>query len=68
MEERGSMSNERTNEREELEAARWEPEEREGETVWRNPENGFVYPQGVAIAMVREEVDPNVPKGQEGKA
>jgi hypothetical protein len=27
-----------------------------------------VYPQGVAIAMVREEVDPDIPKGPEGAA
>ena len=53
-------------ERQELEAAGWEAEEREGETVWRNPENGLVYPQGVAVAMVREGVDPDVPKGSEG--
>jgi hypothetical protein len=68
MEERGSVNHEVSEERRELEAAGWEPEEREGETVWRNPENGFVYPQGVAIAMVREEVDPEVPKGPEGEA
>lgn len=62
------MSHEKNNERQELASAGWEPEEREGETVWRNPENGLVYPQGVAIAMVREEVDPDVPKGPEGEA
>lgn len=62
------MSSEKNEERQELEAAGWEPEERESGTVWRNPENGFVYPQGVAIAMVREEVDPDVPKGPEGAA
>jgi len=55
-------------ERLELEAAGWERLKREGETVWRNPENGFVYPQGVAVAMVREGVDPDVPKGPEGGA
>jgi hypothetical protein len=62
------VSYEEKDERRELEAAGWEPEEREGETVWRNPENGLVYPQGVAIAMVREEVDPDIPKGPEGAA
>lgn len=62
------MNYERNNERQELEAAGWEPEERVGGAVWRNPENGLVYPQGVAIAMVREEVDPDVPKGPEGAA
>lgn len=62
------MSNERDEERRELLAAGWEPEERDGETVWRNPESGFWYPQGVAIAMLREGVDPDVPKEPEGGA
>lgn len=56
-------------ERRELEDAGWEPDEREGETVWRNPESGFWYPQGVAIALVREGVDAgDVPKEPEGGA
>jgi hypothetical protein len=60
------MNSEKNTEHQELAAAGWEPEERESETVWRNPENGLVYPQGVAVAMVREGVDPDVPKGSEG--
>ena len=32
-------------ERRELLEARWECEEREGEAVWRNPENGLRYPK-----------------------
>ena len=63
------MNNGRDSEWLELEAAGWERlERREGETVWRNPENGFAYPQGIAVAMVREGADPDVPKGLEGEA
>lgn len=49
--------------------ASWRPPagNRGGETVWRNPESGFWYPQGVAIALLREGVDPgDVPKEPEG--
>ena len=49
-----------------LERAGWERSEREGETVWRNPVSGLVYPQGIAAAMVREGADPDVPLGPEG--
>jgi hypothetical protein len=50
-----------------LERAGWERSEREGETVWRNPVSGLlVYPQGVAVAMVREGANPDVPLGPEG--
>ena len=52
------MTGERDDERRELEAAGWEPEEREGETVWKNPANGLLYPQGQAVAIVREGADP----------
>jgi hypothetical protein len=55
-------------ERDELVAAGWEPEEREGETVWRNPENDLWYSQGVAIAILREGADTDVPLGPEGGA
>lgn len=61
------MAGGRDDERRELEAAGWEPEERGGETVWRNPNSGLWYPQGVAIAMLREGADPgDVPKETEG--
>jgi hypothetical protein len=49
-----------------LERAGWERLEREGGTVWRNPVSGFVYPQGIAVAMVREGANPDVPLGPEG--
>ena len=38
------------------------PEEREGETVWKNPANGLLYPQGQAVAMLREGADPAGPE------
>ena len=49
-------------------AAGWEPKERENETVWRNPENGLWYPQGIAIAILEEGADTDVPLGPEGGA
>ena len=50
-------------ERRMLEAAGWEPKEREdGEPVWKNPANDLVYPQGQAAAMVREGADPEGPQ------
>lgn len=56
-------------EQRELEAAGWEKVEREGKIVWRNPRSGFLYPQGAAIALVREGVDAeDVPKEPEGGA
>jgi hypothetical protein len=55
-------------ERDELVAAGWEPEERESETVWRNPENELWYPQGVAIVILREGADTDVPLGPESGA
>jgi hypothetical protein len=54
-------------EQRELEAAGWERMEREGKIIWRNPKSGFLYPQGAAIALLREGVDAgDVPKGPEG--
>ena len=50
-------------ERRMLEAAGWEPREREdGETVWKNPATGLFHPQGQAAAMVREGADPEGPQ------
>ncbi len=53
---------ERDDERRELESAGWEPEEREAETVWKNPANGLLYPQGQAVTIVREGADPAGPE------
>lgn len=40
-------------ERRELEEAGWEPIERAGKLVWRNPKSGHLYPQGAAISVLR---------------
>jgi hypothetical protein len=41
--------------RRELEAAGWEILKRsDGEDVWLDPDNGFMYQQAVALAIVRE--------------
>ncbi len=37
----------------ELEEAGWERVERQGKLVWRNPQSGHLYPQGVAIRLAR---------------
>jgi hypothetical protein len=56
-------------EQRELEAAGWEQVERQGKIVWRNPESGHLYPQGVAVALVREGSNAEeVPKNPEGAA
>ena len=61
------MAGERDDERRELEAAGWEPEERKGESVWKNPANGLLYPQGQAVAIVREGADPAGPENRESR-
>jgi hypothetical protein len=67
--ERSGMKDVRKGERRVLEAAGWRSEDRAGETVWQNPESGYWYPQGVAIAMIREGANPGeVPKEPEGGA
>jgi hypothetical protein len=44
-----------------LEAAGWELVERGGgKTIWRNPQSGSLYPQSVAITMVREGPSPRI--------
>ena len=59
--ERGGARNERDEQRRELEAAGWELVERGGgKTTWRNPRSGGLYPQSVAISMVREEPSPRL--------
>jgi hypothetical protein len=45
----------------ELEDAGWELVERgSGKTIWRNPQSGRLYPQYVAITMVRDEPSPEI--------
>jgi hypothetical protein len=63
---RHSVSDERDEERLELEAAGWRPEDRYGETVWQNSESGFWYSQRVAITILREGVEMDVPLNAEG--
>jgi hypothetical protein len=42
--------------RRELKAAGWEPLKRsDGEDVWLDPDNGFMYQQAVALAIVRDD-------------
>jgi hypothetical protein len=48
-------------ERRELEAAGWRSKERAGEIVWQPLGSGLWYQQGVAIAMVRENAETDVP-------
>jgi len=57
---------ERDEDRRELEVAGWRSKEREGETVWQHPESGLWYPEGVAIAMLREGANADVPLDLEG--
>lgn len=62
------MSGEPDEERRELLAADWEPEQRAGGTAWRNPENGLLYAQDKAMVLLREGVDADVPYEPEGGA
>jgi hypothetical protein len=58
---RGEARNEKEKQRRELEAAGWEVVERGGgKTIWRNPHSGGLYPQYVAITMVREGPSPRI--------
>jgi hypothetical protein len=53
--------NEKEEQRHELEDAGWELVERGGgKTIWRNPKSGRLYPQSVAITMVREGPSPRI--------
>jgi hypothetical protein len=58
---RHGARNEKDEQRRELEAAGWELVERGGgKTIWRNPHSGRLYPQSVAITMVREGPSPRI--------
>jgi hypothetical protein len=66
---RSDVRDDEADERRELEVAGWRPQERAGKLVWQNPESGYWYPQGLAIAMLREGADPgDIPKEPEGGA
>jgi hypothetical protein len=43
--------------RRELEEAGWVRIERLGKVVWRRPNSAYLYPQGVAVRLVREAAD-----------
>ena len=43
--------------RRELEEAGWTRLERMGKVVWQRPNSNYLYPQGVAIRLVREVTD-----------
>ena len=61
MSENRGARNEREAQQRELEAAGWELVERGGgKTIWRNPQSGSLYPQSVAITMVREGPSPRI--------
>jgi hypothetical protein len=59
--------NERERQQRELKAAGWELVERGGgKTIWRNPKSGSLYPQSVAITMVREGPSPRISDDEPG--
>ena len=61
MSERRGARNEKEPQQGELEDAGWELVERgSGKTIWRNPRSGRLYPQSVAITMVRDEPGPRI--------
>jgi hypothetical protein len=49
-------------ERVELVSAGWEPRDAEGTVVWRNPANGYFYPQGLAVRLMREQSGDHGPE------
>ena len=54
-------------ERRELVGAGWEPRDAEGTVVWRNPVNGYFYPHGLALQLMREQAGDSGPeKGPRG--
>ena len=61
MSERRGARNEKEAQQRELEEAGWKLVERGGgKTIWRNPRSGGLYPQSVAITMVREGPSPRI--------
>ncbi len=67
MSERRGARSEKEQQQYELEAAGWELVERgSGKTIWRNPRSGRLYPQHVAITMVRDEPSPALSDDEPG--
>ena len=61
MSKRYGARNEKEEQRRELEAAGWELVERGGgKTIWRSPQSGRLYPQSVAITLVRKGPSPRI--------
>jgi len=46
----------------ELEEAGWIPIERLGKVVWQRPNSNYLYPQGVAIRLVRQAAENDAPE------
>jgi hypothetical protein len=69
MSEKRGARNEKEAQQRELEEAGWELVERGGgKTIWRNPRSGGLYPQSVAITMVREGPSPRIADEAPGDA
>ena len=49
-------------ERGELVGAGWEPKDAEGTVVRRNPANGYFYPHGLAVRLMREQAGDDGPE------
>ncbi len=68
LEAEGVVNDPKAAERRRLLAAGWEPKEQGGKSVWRNPKNGFWYPERVAIALLGEDPEredgPNEPEDE----
>jgi len=47
------LSQEEIDARRELEEAGWEVEEREGEDIWRNPDDGHWYEEKAALEILK---------------
>ena len=54
--------------RRELEEAGWTRIERLGKVVWKRPNSGYLYPQGVAIRLLREDTDNESADAESGEA
>lgn len=48
-----SVSYDPNKEQRKLEAAGWKRVDRQGKRFWRNPQSGYLYPQGTAVERLR---------------